>query len=168
MVSKDQNRLPARRRQKHGEHLDVSMARVVTDNPFRYTASILAHGGLSFMNQSGMQNKLGRTGSRLAGLTGEFKRALGMVTNPRVPMYLKLLLPVGALAYWFWPVDLLPGLPIDDVAVLLIALRIFLSLADKALGGGSAQDESVQNADDPTVAFDNGTTVDGTWQTVDN
>ncbi len=119
------------------------------------------------MSQSGMQNKLGRAGSRLAGLTGEFKRALGMVTNPRVPLYLKLLLPVGALAYWFWPVDLLPGLPIDDVAVLLIALRVFLSLADKALGGGGAQDDSVENASDSTVAFDNSPIVDGTWQKVD-
>jgi uncharacterized membrane protein YkvA (DUF1232 family) len=115
-----------------------------------------------------MQNKLGRTGSRLAGLTGEFKRALGMVTNPRVPLYLKLLLPVGALAYWFWPVDLLPGLPIDDVAVLLIALRVFLSLADKALGGNGAQQETVDGAPvDSTVAFDGGTTVDGTWQKVE-
>jgi len=122
-----------------------------------------------------MQNKLGRTGSRLAGLTGEFKRALGMVTNPRVPLYLKLLLPAGALAYWFWPMDLLPGLPIDDVAVLLIALRVFLSLADKALGG--AQDETAEGAVvdgaivDPVAAdpadFNSTVLVDGTWQKVE-
>ena len=113
------------------------------------------------MPQSNMNAKLGRTGSRLAGLTSEFKRALGLVTNPRVPLYLKLLLPVGALAYWFWPVDLLPGIPIDDVAVLLIALRIFLSLADKALGGDAG--DVVDSAPTDSGA----TTVDGTWQTVE-
>lgn len=114
------------------------------------------------MSDSGMNAKLGRTGSRLAGLTGEFKRALGMITNPRVPLYLKLLLPAGALAYWFWPVDLLPGLPIDDVAVLLIALRVFLSLADKALGRSGAEPTDGGASD-----ADSATTVDGTWQTVE-
>ena len=117
------------------------------------------------MAQSSFSSKLGRTGGRLAALGGEFKRALGLVTNPRVPMYLKLLLPVGALAYWFWPVDLLPGLPIDDVAVLLIALRVFLSLADKALGGTG--DMGAEGSGDSSGARDNSTTVDGTWKTVD-
>lgn len=117
------------------------------------------------MSQANMQNKFGRTGARLAGLTGEFKRALGMVTNPRVPLYLKMLLPVGALAYWFWPVDLLPGLPIDDVAVLLIALRVFLSLADKALGGDGVAEASVASEGDSTIV--DSTIVDGTWQKVD-
>lgn len=120
------------------------------------------------MARSSFSAKLGRTGGRLAALGGEFKRALGLVTNPRVPLYLKLLLPVGALAYWFWPLDMLPGLPIDDVAVLLIALRVFLSLADKALGGtGDINDPASGSASDSGNTNSGSTVVDGTWQKVD-
>lgn len=51
-----------------------------------------------------------------------------LLWDPQVSTLLKLMLPVLALAYWISPVDLLPGLPFDDVAVLLVASRLFVSL----------------------------------------
>ena len=36
--------------------------------------------------------------------------------------FLKALILVGVLAYIFFPVDLMPGCPIDDIIVLLIGL----------------------------------------------
>lgn len=121
------------------------------------------------MSESAVSKKLNKGGSRLMAFGNEFKRAAGMVTNPRIPLYLKLLLPLGAALYWFWPMDLLPGLPIDDVAVLLIAIRLFLSLGEKFLLGddnatvvdATAQPEAPQESPAATPI------VDTTWQTVD-
>lgn len=129
------------------------------------------------MSESAVNNKLNKGGSRLLAFGNDFKRAAGMVINPRIPLYLKLLLPLGAALYWFWPMDLLPGLPIDDVAVLLIALRLFLSLGEKYLPGnddvtvvdGTAQPvvpaETLQEIprESPLAA----SIVDATWQTAD-
>lgn len=52
--------------------------------------------------------------------------------DKRVPMYLKLIL-IGALAYVISPIDIIPDwvVPIigemDDVAILFIALRLFIT-----------------------------------------
>ncbi|MGL4648479.1 MAG: hypothetical protein ACRC1H_03650, partial [Caldilineaceae bacterium] len=40
------------------------------------------------------------------------KRSWALLFNRRVPLILKLVLPLGALVYWFIPVDLIPMLPI--------------------------------------------------------
>lgn len=116
------------------------------------------------MSESVVNNKLNRGGSRLLAFGNEFKRAAGMFTNPRVPLYLKLLLPVGAALYWFWPMDLLPGIPIDDVAVLLIALRLFLSLGERFLQGNS---EAGAATEGDAPASGDTQVVDGTWQAVE-
>jgi uncharacterized membrane protein YkvA (DUF1232 family) len=54
-----------------------------------------------------------------------------LLWDPRVPGLLKLLLPVLALIYLLSPLDLLPGLPFDDIAVLLAAARLFVALAPR-------------------------------------
>lgn len=61
---------------------------------------------------------------------------LRLLTDPRVPAYLKLL-PYGALAYVVLPIDLLPEMKllfvgmVDDVLIVYILLRKFLQLCPK-------------------------------------
>lgn len=101
----------------------------------------------------------GRSPLRLLNLAGDFKRSLGMLKNPRVPLYLKLLLPLGAALYWIWPIDLMPGLPIDDIAVLLIALRTFVALGEAALNRFGGAVDAGSDGDKNTV--------DGSWRVVE-
>lgn len=42
---------------------------------------------------------------------------------------LKLLLPVMAMIYWISPIDLIPLFPLDDLVIVAVALRMFVSLA---------------------------------------
>jgi len=93
-----------------------------------------------------------------------------LLLDPQVSFLLKLMLPVLALAYWISPVDLLPGLPFDDFAVILVASRLFVTMAPsdalaralhnpggfaRGFGrrGGGSQDDDV---------------VDTTWRVVDD
>jgi len=54
-----------------------------------------------------------------------------LLWDPQVSSLLKMMLPVLALAYWISPVDLLPGLPFDDFAVIMVASRIFVNMVPK-------------------------------------
>lgn len=60
--------------------------------------------------------------------------ALRLFADGRVPLMLKALVPVAALAYIIMPVDLLPDfIPVlgqlDEVAIILLLMRLFVSLA---------------------------------------
>ena len=60
--------------------------------------------------------------------------ALRLDGDPRVSIVLKALAPVVALAYIIMPVDLLPDfIPVlgqlDEVAIILLLVRLFISLA---------------------------------------
>jgi uncharacterized membrane protein YkvA (DUF1232 family) len=53
--------------------------------------------------------------------------------DPEVPFYLKLL-PVGALAYVLFPLDILPDVmpllgQLDDLTALLVGAKVFISMA---------------------------------------
>lgn len=63
-------------------------------------------------------------------------RAIPLWLDPRVPLHLKLI-PVLSALYVILPIDLLPdpvlGLgQLDDLAVLLIGLKVFADLATNA------------------------------------
>jgi uncharacterized membrane protein YkvA (DUF1232 family) len=51
-----------------------------------------------------------------------------LLRDPAVPGW-KWLLPIGAVAYWFWPIDLIPFLPFDDIAVVVVAISMMLQMA---------------------------------------
>ncbi len=53
------------------------------------------------------------------------KLVLRLMGDSRVPVWLKLM-PVGALVYVVWPIDI-PG-PIDDAAVLGLGLYLFVEM----------------------------------------
>ncbi len=72
------------------------------------------------------------------------------------PFSLKMLLPIAAAIYWVWPLDLLPGLPFDDIAILLLALRAFVQLAPQ---------EAVRGA--TNRSNDGEPVIDTTWRRVD-
>ena len=65
----------------------------------------------------------------LQAILQDLSRAWQLFWDPRVPAVLKLVLPIAALVYWIWPFDLMPGIPLDDIAVLVLALRLFVQLA---------------------------------------
>ena len=59
--------------------------------------------------------------------------AYHLLTDPRVPIFAKLI-PIGALAYVLLPFDIAPDmLPVigqlDDLAILMMGLRLFFEIA---------------------------------------
>jgi|GEM_PF-808776 len=55
-----------------------------------------------------------------------------LMGDPQVSKLLKLCLPVFAFLYWVSPIDLLVGMPFDDIAVFILASRVFVQLAPPA------------------------------------
>ncbi len=101
-----------------------------------------------------------QSSNRSAGMMDNIIRAGQLLFDSRVPMSLKLMLPVGALLYWVWPIDLIPGLPIDDVAVLIGAMALFVKLATDTI-------ERQQRQQSPGQAPADDTVVDTTWKVVE-
>lgn len=92
-----------------------------------------------------------------------------LLWDPSVPGLLKLLLPVLTLAYMLWPLDLIPFMPFDDIAVALLAARMFVALApresvNRAFGGYTAS--ASRAAANPRRA-EEGDVVDTTWRVID-
>jgi len=74
----------------------------------------------------------GRTASWLAEVLKQGRLVLRLLGDRRVPIWPKLIIP-ATIAYIVWPIDLLMdpmlGLgQLDDVAVLLIGLKLFVEL----------------------------------------
>ncbi len=110
------------------------------------------------MRNTSFSSMLTRGGWRPADILRDVQRSTQLLGNRRVPLALKLLLPLGAAVYWFFPLDLMPGLPFDDIAILLVALKVFVSLGDAALLRDAPSD-GAGNGDEPVV--------DTTWHRVD-
>lgn len=67
----------------------------------------------------------------------EVRLAWRLLRDPQVPLWTKTA-PLLSLAYLLWPVDLLPdpllGLgQLDDVAVILLGLKLFVALCPQML-----------------------------------
>ena len=70
----------------------------------------------------------------LAELMKNLQLAWNLMMDPRVSMMTKVLVPILAVGYFILPIDLLPDVvpilgQLDDVAVLLLLMRLFISLA---------------------------------------
>ncbi|WP_138495511.1 hypothetical protein [Paenibacillus pinistramenti] len=59
-----------------------------------------------------------------------FKRVPGLLFSPRVPWMDKLLLLVPAVLYWVLP-DVLPFIPVDDMAVTLLLMNWFVDRVER-------------------------------------
>ncbi|MCB0132619.1 MAG: hypothetical protein KDD78_17275 [Caldilineaceae bacterium] len=113
-----------------------------------------------------MTNKSTTGGWNLSAIASDMATAGRLLFNPQVPTALKVLLPMAALVYWISPIDLLPGLPFDDIALMVLALRMFVQLAPDAAKSGmhSAAGDSGRSAE---TNYD-GDVVDTTWSVVDD
>ena len=79
-----------------------------------------------------------RNESAMRDLVKHARLAWRLFTDQRVPMLVKVI-PALAVVYLLWPVDLIPDFPIpivgqlDDLAVMLLAVRLFIELAPPGL-----------------------------------
>ncbi|MEZ4664094.1 MAG: hypothetical protein R2911_41710 [Caldilineaceae bacterium] len=88
----------------------------------------------------------------------DLSTAWQLLWDPRVPAILKLTLPVFAAVYWFFPLDLLPGIVLDDMAVVVLTAKLFVYLASQSTAGANANNSS----------SDDDNTVSTSWQVVDD
>lgn len=128
-------------------------------------------------------------GWNLAHIVRDIALSWQLLGDPQVSLLLKLCLPVFALLYWLSPIDLLVGMPFDDIAVFILASRVFVQLAppdavERArrrlgrFGGYTQQSTSPSDQPDPDVwdvwdkdekGKDNdGKTIPGEWRVVDD
>lgn len=119
------------------------------------------------MSQSPFGASRSGRGWRPSDFANDFARAARLLTDRRVPFLLKLLLPAGALAYWVFPLDLIPGIPLDDMAVVLLAVRLFVTLSENALANTSKSGSPWSNRDSAAQAPGDSAVVDTTWRVVD-
>ncbi len=121
-----------------------------------------------------MSNNYNATSGNRLNIVNDLMTAWRLLWDPRVPGMLKILLPVAAMIYWISPIDLIPGLPFDDIAIMILALKMFVNLAPSDAVNGTAADSSTyqnngfhqngaQSAD-----FDDGDVIDTTWQVIDD
>lgn len=106
----------------------------------------------------------------LSGIMNDATMAWRLFGSPQVPTALKILLPAAALVYWISPIDLLPGIVIDDIALVILALKMFISLsppeAKQAAGGAWAGSQGSYT--DTNHAGNDRDVVDTTWKVVED
>lgn len=100
-------------------------------------------------------------GWNFTSILNDLATAWRLLGDPSVPTFLKLVLPVAAFVYFIMP-DLIPG-PIDDAAVLYLALYFFLRAAPS-----EAVQRARNNAPQSTNKPDDGNIVDTTWRVMDD
>ncbi len=110
-----------------------------------------------------MSSTYHRTGTGL-NLIQDMATAWRLLWDPRVPGLLKVGLPLLAMIYWISPIDLLPGLPFDDIALLIVALKMFVNLAPQDAKGNAAGHAEAGFSHHQ----DEGDVVDTTWQVLDD
>ena len=121
-----------------------------------------------------MSNNTSAAGSRSLNIMNDLVTAWRLLWDPRVPGMLKILLPVAAMVYWISPIDLLPGLPFDDIAVMILALKMFINLAPNAATDNAANNDSTYQSNGfhqngaQDAGFDDGDVIDTTWQVIDD
>lgn len=67
-----------------------------------------------------------------------FRRLPALLRSSRIPLMDKLLLVVPAILYWVLP-DVLPFIPIDDMAVTMLLMNWFVSRAERKEQAGMKQ-----------------------------
>lgn len=121
------------------------------------------------MNVNGMPGSGQKVTS--GNIVEQMMQAGRLVFDSRVPFNLKLMLPIAAALYWLWPLDLMPGLPFDDVAVMFVALTFFVQLANQAIGKQAGPQQSAGSAgaagEGATGRSSTDGVVDTTWRVVE-
>lgn len=89
-----------------------------------------------------------------------------LIWDPSVPVLLKIFIPFLAFLYFVWPIDLMPGLPFDDIGVMLLAARLFVRLAAQGRGPNSEPGHADRKTGGTTQ--DDSDVIDTTWQVIDD
>lgn len=108
------------------------------------------------MAQQGSDRK---SGNILEDILFNGQLAWKLMTDPRVAVMTKVLVPLAGFLYFISPIDFLPDfIPIlgqlDEVAILLLLVRLFIALAPQdvvaeyktAMGHGTGQPKSKRTA----------------------
>ena len=105
-----------------------------------------------------------------------------LLRDPQVSFLLKMCLPLFALFYWLSPIDLMVGMPFDDIAVVVVATRLFVQMAPRAAveralmrTGRYPQRTTSTPSDQPDRDIwdiwedeDDANTISGQWRVVDD
>lgn len=113
----------------------------------------------------------GKPNGGIVGLFRDVGVAWRLLGDPAVPGLLKLVLPLLALVYWLSPLDLIPGMPFDDIAILLLAARMLVSLApqDSVRNAYTGHSSSASPRNRPAgPGEDDGDVIDTTWRVVED
>lgn len=124
-----------------------------------------------------------KTSSILQEIWQNGQLALRLFADGRVPLMLKALIPAAALAYIIMPIDLLPDfIPVlgqlDEVAIILLLMRLFVSLApqdvvaeyrdQKASGAAGASASSQSHAHDSASKASRDDVIDADFRVVND
>ena len=122
-------------------------------------------------------------GWKISDIVRDLAVAWQLMRDPQVSFLLKMSLPLFALLYWLSPIDLLTGMPFDDIAVVIVASRLFVQFAppeavERALvrlgriaqaspfpSGSDQPDRDVWNIWDED---EDDNTISGDWRVVDD
>lgn len=85
-----------------------------------------------------------------------------LLRDPTVPGW-KWLLPIGALLYWIWPIDLIPGLPFDDIAVVIVTMSMLLQMVARY----AQTNPDVNSGQSGATGNNPDKEIDTTWHVVD-
>lgn len=106
------------------------------------------------------------SGFNLSSILRDMVVAWRLIWDPRVPALLKLLLPVLALVYWVSPIDLLPGMPFDDLAVIFLAAKLLVQLAPADAVQRAMYGRTANPGQQRTEPVDGPETIDTTWRVI--
>lgn len=111
-------------------------------------------------------------GWHISDILRDFAVVWQLMGDPQVSILLRIGLPAFALLYWMAPFDLLPMLPFDDVAVFLLASRVFVYLAPAAAVRRARVRLGHISADEPDreiwdIWDEDDKTIPGDWRVVD-
>lgn len=129
-------------------------------------------------NRSQGGSDMNSSGWRISDIVRDLAVAWQLMGDPQVSIFLKLSLPLFAFLYWISPIDLLTGMPFDDIAVVVLASRLFVQFApapavERALirlGRLSRVAPSDQPDRDVWDIWDDdeNNTISGEWRVVDD
>jgi uncharacterized membrane protein YkvA (DUF1232 family) len=124
------------------------------------------------MNKSSSSSDLQETAGFFGGLIRQARLAWRLLRDGRVPGWVKVI-PVIGLVYLVSPIDLLPDwvLPglgqMDDIALILLALKMFVDLSPPGVVGEHMHDLSGAGRAERAANTQDGPAIDATYTLLD-
>jgi uncharacterized membrane protein YkvA (DUF1232 family) len=131
-----------------------------------------AHKEAIRMSKSSSSSDLQETAGFFGGLIRQARLAWRLLRDGRVPSWVKVI-PVIGLVYLVSPIDLLPDwvLPglgqMDDIALILLALKMFVDLSPPGVVGEHMHDLSGAGRTERAANTHDGPTIDATYSLLD-